>query len=53
MEELRNTYRISIGRPKGKRPSERLRHRWKNTRTNVRVIGLKDVDLIHLAQDSE
>jgi hypothetical protein len=27
--ETRNAYRISVGKPEGKRPLGRLRHRWR------------------------
>jgi hypothetical protein len=28
MEEKRNAYRLLVGKPEGKRPPGRLRHRW-------------------------
>jgi hypothetical protein len=30
MEERRNTYRVLVGKPEGKIPLERPRHRWEN-----------------------
>jgi hypothetical protein len=40
------------GRPEGKRPLRRPRHRWENNiRMDLREIGLKSVDWIHLAED--
>jgi hypothetical protein len=41
-----------VGKPEGKRPLRRPRHRWENIiRLNVREIGWVGVDWIHLAQD--
>jgi hypothetical protein len=43
-----------IGRPKGKRPSRRPRHRRKgNIGMDLRDIGWEGVDWIHLAQDRD
>jgi hypothetical protein len=30
MEETKNAYKISVGKPEGKRPLWRPRHRWKD-----------------------
>jgi hypothetical protein len=39
--EKRNAYKTSVGKPKGKRPLGRPRHRWKvNTKMDLRV-GLR------------
>jgi hypothetical protein len=39
-EELRNTYRILIGKPEVKRPFERSRRRWKdNIRLHLNETG--------------
>jgi hypothetical protein len=40
--EKRNAYRLLVGKPKGKRPLRRPRHKW---------VGWGDVDWIGLAQD--
>jgi hypothetical protein len=38
--EKGNAYRLLIGKPKGKRPLGRPRHRWlDNIRMNLREIG--------------
>jgi hypothetical protein len=38
--ENRNAYRILVGKPKGKRPLGRPRHRWMdNIKIDVRDIG--------------
>jgi len=34
MEEMRNTYKILVRKPEGKRPHGRPRHRWEN---NIRM----------------
>jgi hypothetical protein len=52
MEEERKMYRVLVGKPKGKRPLRRLRHRWENgIRMDLREIGcgVVGVDWIHLA----
>jgi hypothetical protein len=41
-----------VGRPKGKRPLERPRHRWKdNIKMDLREIGIDGENWIQLAQD--
>jgi hypothetical protein len=38
--ELRNAYRILVGKPEGKRPLGRPRRRWEdNIRMDLRMIG--------------
>jgi hypothetical protein len=40
MREKRNAYRILVGKPEGKRPLGRLRHRWEdNIEMDLREIG--------------
>jgi hypothetical protein len=52
--ETRNTYRISVEEPEGKRPLARPRRRWvDNIKTNLREIGWDGMDWIDLAQDRE
>jgi hypothetical protein len=44
MKEMRNVY-IFVGKPGGKRPVRRLRHRWEdNIKMDLREIGFGDVD---------
>jgi hypothetical protein len=51
MGEKRNTYRSLRGKPEGRRPLARQRHRWMdNIRTALREIGCGGVDWIGLAQ---
>jgi hypothetical protein len=50
--ENRNAYRILVGKPEGKRPLGRHRHRWEdNIRMDVREIGWSGMDWTDLAQD--
>jgi hypothetical protein len=52
MGEGRGVYSVLVGRPKGKRPLGRPRHRWEdNIKMDLRKIGIDGVNWIHLAQD--
>jgi hypothetical protein len=52
MGEGRSVYRVLVGRPEGKRPLGRPRHRWEdNIKLNLGDIGIDEVNLIRLAQD--
>jgi hypothetical protein len=54
MGKNRNAYRISVGRPEGKRPLERSRRRWVgNIRMDLTEIGWDGVDWIDVAQDRD
>jgi hypothetical protein len=45
MGEKRNSYRISVGNPEGKRPLGRSRRRWvDNIKMDHREMGWYDVD---------
>jgi hypothetical protein len=49
-EEKRNAYRILVGKPEGKRPLGRLRHRRAdNIKMNLGEIGWGGMDWIDLA----
>jgi hypothetical protein len=51
MEEKRIVYRLLVGKPEGKRPLGRPRHRWiDNINMNLLDIELSVVDWIGLAQ---
>jgi hypothetical protein len=51
--EKRNAYRILVGKPEGKRPLGRSKHRWKdNIKMELREIGWGSTDWIDLAQGS-
>jgi hypothetical protein len=50
MGEGRNVYKVFIGKPEGKRPLERPRHRWEDgIRMDLREIGWGSVDWIQVA----
>jgi hypothetical protein len=50
--EKRNSYRLLVGKPEGKRPLGRPRRRWvDNIRMNLEEVGWGDVDWIGMAQD--
>jgi hypothetical protein len=52
MGEERKLYKVLVGKPEGKRPLGRPRRRWKDgVRMDLMEIGLRDVNLIRLAQD--
>jgi hypothetical protein len=54
MGELRNAYKILVGKPEQKRPPGRHVHRLKNNiRTELREVGWEVVELIHVAQDRD
>jgi hypothetical protein len=50
----RNAYRLLVGKPEGKRPVGRPRHRWvDNMKVDLLEIGWGGVDWIGLAQDRD
>jgi hypothetical protein len=52
--EGRKVFRVLVGKPKGKRPLERSRHRRDDgIRMDVREIGWVGVEWIHLAQEGD
>jgi hypothetical protein len=54
MGEVRGAYNILVGRPEGRRPLGRPRHRWEdNNKMDLRETGFGDVDWIHLARDRD
>jgi hypothetical protein len=54
MGERRNVYRVLVGKPEGKRPLERPRHRLEDgIKIDLREIGWGDVEWIHLAEDRD
>jgi hypothetical protein len=53
-EERRGIYRVLVGKPEGKRPLGRPRHRWDdNIKMDLKEVRCGGVDWIKLAQDSE
>jgi hypothetical protein len=58
MDEFSGTtyfvYKVLIGKPEGKRPLGRPRHRWEDgIRMNLRETGWGSVEWIQLAQDRD
>jgi hypothetical protein len=54
MGEKRNTYRLLVGKPEGRRPLRRPICRWlDNIRMDLVEVGWGDVDWIDLAQDRD
>ena len=52
--EERGVYRVLVGKPEGKRPLGRPRHRWvDNIRMDLQEVGCEYVDWIGLAQDRD
>jgi hypothetical protein len=50
----RKVYKVLVGKPEGRRPLGRPRHRWEGgIRMDLREIGLGSVDWIQLAQDRD
>jgi hypothetical protein len=50
MGEDRKVYKVLVGKPEGKRPFGRPRHRWEDgVRMDLRETGLEGVDWIRLA----
>ena len=54
MGEVRLVYRVLVGKPEGKRPLGRPRHRWvDNIRMDLQEVGCGFMDWIGLAQDRD
>jgi hypothetical protein len=52
--EMKNAYKILVGKVEGKRPLGRPRRRLEeNIKMDRREKWLEDLDLIHLAQDRD
>jgi hypothetical protein len=52
MGEKRNMYRLLVGKPEGRRPIGRPRHRWLDSiRMDLVEVGWGDVGWIGVAQD--
>ena len=54
MGDERGAYRVLVGKPEGKRPLGRPRHRWvDNIRMDLQEVGCGYMDWIGLAQDRD
>jgi len=53
MGEERGVYRVLLGKPEGKRPLGRPRHRWMDIRMDLQEVGCGYMDWIGLAQDRD
>jgi hypothetical protein len=53
MGEERGPYRVLVGKPVGKRPLGRPRHRWVDIRMDLQEVRCGYVDWIGLAQDRD
>jgi len=54
MGERRGIYRVLVGKPEGKTPLGRPRHRWEdNIKMDLQEMVCGDMDWIKLAQDRE
>jgi hypothetical protein len=49
MEEVRDMYKVLVGKPEGKRPLRRPSRRWEN-KMDVQEVGCGGMDWIELAQ---
>jgi hypothetical protein len=54
MGEGRGAYRILVGRPEGRRPLGRHRHRWEdNIKMDLQQVKWRGMDWIDMAQDRD
>jgi hypothetical protein len=54
MVERRGMYRVLVGKPEGKRPCGKPRHRWEdNIKMNLKEVGRGGMDWIELAEDRD
>jgi len=52
--DRRGAYRVLVGRPEGRTPLGRPKHRWEdNIKMDLQEVGWGDTDCIALAEDRE
>ena len=52
--ERRGVYRVSVGKPEGKRPLGKSRHRWEDKiKMDLQEVGCGSMDWMELAQDRD
>jgi hypothetical protein len=54
MEEDRGVHKVLVGKPEGKKPLGRPRHRWEdNIKMDLQEVGEGGGDLMELSQDRD
>jgi hypothetical protein len=53
MGEDRGEHRVLVGKPEGKRPLGRPRHRWEDIKMDLQEVGGGHGEWIELAQDRD
>jgi len=54
MRERRDVNKVLVGKPEGKRPLRRPRHRWENNiKIGLQEVGCEGMDWFELAQDRD
>ena len=53
IRERTGLYRVLVGKPEGKRPLGRPRHRWVDIKTDLQEVGCGGMGWIELAQNRD
>jgi len=54
MGENGGVFRVLVGKPEGKKPPGRTRHRWKdNMKMDLQEVGCEGMDWINVLQDRD